>query len=153
MLFRLLIAIVLAIASLYYGILGAAMFAEGLRTDDRLEASVGFLLCGGALGGLAIARLVAFARPTQRIEEDRGPPSALNGVREIVTVLCMLLFGSFCAFVAGKAVVTGAILSLAVGKPEILLSTNPGAFLFLLVFWGGVGILLLSCVFRGKHGR
>jgi len=150
MLLRRLIAIVVAIASLYYGIVGVVMFAGSSRPDETL---VGLLLCGGALGGLTIAGALASARPTRRIAEDQGPPSPSNGVGDIVIVVCMIVAGSACAFVAGKAVVTGAILPLAVGKPDILFSTNPGAFLFLLAFWGGIGILLLSGVFQSSRGQ
>lgn len=153
MLIRRLVAIAVAIASLYYGSVGMVMIAEDSRGYPTL---VGLIFCIGALSGLFIAWAVACARPSQRIAEDRGSPPPRNAAGDTFIVVAMILVGSAFAFVAGKAVVTGAIVTLARGKPDILFGTNPGAFLFLLAFWAGIGILFLLGAFqivRGKRPR
>lgn len=142
LLLRRLSAIVLAGYSLYYCFVGAVLLA------DSGEAFLGFLILGAALGGLGMAALLAFGFPAQRIAEDRGPPKPPGGIGDRLTSLCMILAGSGCAFVAGEAIVSGAIPPLGAGKPSVLFSTNPGGFLFLLALWGGFGILLLVAAFR-----
>ncbi len=145
LLLRRLIAIVLAGYSLYYCFGGAVNFAKSGSGGDTAYA---LLLFGSGLGGLGMAALLAFGLPAQRIAEDRGPPRPPGGIGDRLTSLCMILAGSGCAFVAGKAIVSGAIPPLGAGKPSVLFSTNPDGFLFLLAFWGGFGILLLVAAFR-----
>jgi len=154
MLFCLLAAIVLAIIYPFYEhIAGYLIFFDPLRTHDGSVILAGLRLCLSTVGAMAIASwLVSFARPTKRIEQDRGPPSDQDGVvSKILGALTSLVLGSFSAFVAGKAIVTGAIPNLK-GK-TILFSTHPGAFLFLLVLAGGTGLVLLYCAFPEKRRR
>jgi hypothetical protein len=143
LLLRRLIAIVLAGYSAYYAFVAAVLLAG---SGDR--SLVDLIILGAALGGLGMSAALAFGLPAPRVAEDRGPRRPPGGIGARLASLCMILAGSAFAFVAGEAIVSGAILPLDVGKPRVLFSTNPGQFLFLLTFWGGFGILLLVAAFR-----